>query len=257
MSTPETPSSDAAAPDALDAAVVDVGRGSARHAARRRGSPLLLGLAVAVVALLGMQLYLALRLGETNDELRRLRTEVAALDAAVDAVAAAGASRADVSSSSDGLPPLPEGGPDPAVGARLGPIAGPEYYTDAELRIDPADGVRRVWLVWAHWCPFCQKELPELDGWYPTADLEGMELVSITTSIDPSRGNPLEPYLDDLALPFPVVVDEDLSLARRLGVTAFPFWVVTDGDGTVLFRTAGYLPADQVERLFARLAEFG
>jgi hypothetical protein len=77
----------------------------------------------------------------------------------------------------------------------------------------------------------------------------------VTTSIDPSRGNPLEPYLDDLQLPFPTLVDDDLTMSSQFGVSAFPFWVVTDGDGTVLFRTAGLLPIEQVEAIAGQLED--
>ena len=43
------------------------------------------------------------------------------------------------------------------------------------------------------------------------------------------------------------------ALAARLGVNAFPFWVITDGDGTVLLRSAGYLDAGQLDDLLQSL----
>ena len=86
------------------------------------------------------------------------------------------------------------------------------------------------------------------------ADLyPNVELVSVTTSIDPSRPNPLEPYLDELQLPFPAIVDADLSLAGQLGASAFPFWVFTGPDGTTLLRIAGYLEVEQVAEIFSQL----
>ena len=123
--------------------------------------------------------------------------------------------------------------------------------------IDPTDGTKRVWLIWAHWCPYCQQELPEISTWYPeNADrFPNSELVTVTTSMDPSRGNPLDEYLEAEQFPFPVLVDEDSKLAAQFGTSAFPFWVVTNGDGTVLYRTAGLIGPDAVEQLFTQLEQ--
>jgi thiol-disulfide isomerase/thioredoxin len=156
------------------------------------------------------------------------------------------------------LPRYSNEGPDQAVGMEMSLVEGPDAYSETVLAIDPADGTKRVWMVWAHWCPYCQQELPELNAWWPEArdNFPGADLVTVTTSMDPSRGNPLEPYLEDSQFVFPVVVDTDTKIAAQMGVNAFPFWVVTDGDGTVLFRSAGALPMDQVEQLFVQLLQF-
>jgi hypothetical protein len=96
-----------------------------------------------------------------------------------------------------------------------------------------------------------------VSAWYEenAAAYPGVELVTVTTAIDPSRGNPLEPYLDDSQFPFPVIVDEELTIASQLGSSAFPFWMVTDGSGTVLVRIPGAIGIDSVEQIFAQLDE--
>ncbi len=226
---------------------------------------MVIAVVVGIVAVVALQLFVLVGLNDTNRRLDQLSDDVAALDASMSERIAGLEARASAAPDAAGSPTsaLPSGylplydpqAPDGALGMQLGPISGREYYSGTELTIDPADGTRRMWLVWAHWCPYCQQELPEVSAWYPTQDLDNVELVSITTSIDPSRGNPLEPYLDELALPFPVLIDPDLAMARQVGVSAFPFWVVTDGDGTVLLRTAGLLPIEQVQAIADRLAQ--
>ena len=42
-------------------------------------------------------------------------------------------------------------------------------------------------------------------------------------------------------------------MAAQFGVNAFPFWVVTDGDGIVLLRSAGYLDEPQLASLLESL----
>ncbi len=242
-----------------------VGRGTPAASPSRRSSPMVITSVVGIVVLVAMQLVVLVGLNGIDRRVDDLSGDVAALEASVSEQIAGIEARASAAPDTARPPTaaLPAGylplydpqSPDGALGMQLGPLSGREYYSGTELTVDPADGTRRIWLVWAHWCPYCQQELPEVSAWYPTQDLDGLEVVSVTTSIDPDRGNPLEPYLDGLALPFPVLVDSDLTMARRLGVSAFPFWVVTDGDGTVLLRTAGLLPIEQVQAIADRLAQ--
>jgi thiol-disulfide isomerase/thioredoxin len=189
-----------------------------------------------------------------------LGDQVAALDGQIDAaVNAAGASPAAIPAQrpDGGLPPFEDSANDPAVLGEmtLATISGAEYYSGTDIAWAPEDGKARVWMVWAHWCPYCQAELPELSTWYPeNADrFPNVELVTITSAIDDTRDNPLLPYLDDEQFPFPVVVDATGQVSQLFGTTAFPFWVVTDTDGTVVLRVAGALGIESVDQIFAQL----
>lgn len=232
-------------------------------------------IALAVVLLGASQVFLITSQNSTesqivslDEQINDLTASVGDMSSQVDDIAAA-AERAAANSASGAATPAPavpagylprfsNEGPDAALGLTLSDVEGPDAYTEAELTIDPADGTKRVWMVWAHWCPYCQDELPALNAWWPEASgtYPNAEFVTVTTSMDPSRGNPLEPYLDSSQFTFPVVVDADTKIAAQFGVNAFPFWMVTDGDGTVLFRTAGALGMEAIERLFAQLEEF-
>jgi thiol-disulfide isomerase/thioredoxin len=230
---------------------------------------------VAVILLGASQVFLISSQNSTKSQIESLDQQINDLDASVGdmsnqvddiAVSAAAAAAGSAADAATPAPAIPAGflprfsnqGPDQAVGLTLTTVEGPDAYTDAMITIDPADGKKRVWMVWAHWCPYCQQELPELNAWWPEAssDYPNTELVTVTTSMDPSRGNALEPYLESSQFVFPVVVDRDTTIAAQFGVNAFPFWMVTDGDGTVLFRSAGALGMDAIEHLFIQLEEF-
>lgn len=206
-------------------------------------------------------------LESTYDEVAQLEEQVAAVGSVVDVLAASQTTTTQPSTGVEAPPPAaPEGylprfeagQPDTALGMRLGTIAGADAYSGDEMTIDPGDGTKRVWMVWAHWCPYCQDELPALSAAYPQlqADYPDIEIATVTTSIDPTRGNPLEEYLDAEQFPFPVVIDGDFALAGQMGVNAFPFWLVTDGEGTVLFRSAGALGEAQLLNLMSSLSEY-
>jgi len=54
-----------------------------------------------------------------------------------------------------------------------------------------------------------------------------------------------------------VFIDDSGALSRQFGVSAFPFWVFTGPDGTVLGRTAGLLPEEQMLGIFEQLESIG
>ncbi len=242
---------------------------------RRPRWPLVVGL-IALITGLGvlvvLQLQLISTLDDTRTELDATRSQLVDLEGQIDDVSAsvdrvatdiAGLGTNTPSTGTQPTPSIPaghlprhvQGQQDTALGLTLGPIEGPDAYTGATSLIEPADGTKRIWMVWAHWCPYCQQELPELSAMYGdlATTYPSIEIATITTSIDPDRGNPLDEYLGDQQFPFPVVVDDDLRLASQMGVSAFPFWLVTDGDGTVLLRLSGYLEPARVLELAATL----
>lgn len=195
-----------------------------------------------------------------TDQVVRLAQSAAATEGrlqSLESSPAPGASPADTAGGF--LPRYQSGAPDGAAGMSLGPVTGTWYSDGEEHTIDPADGTARAWIIWAHWCPYCQQELPEVKAWYEqnASSMANMEIVSITTSIDESRGNPLVPYLQQLELPFPVFVDTSGQLAAQFGVSAFPFWVFTGPNGVVLGRTAGLIGPDRMADIFAQLEAEG
>lgn len=246
---------------------------------KSRTSVVLGSLAIIVgLALVASQIYLITTLGSTRDDLGALEAQVADVEDAVTNVDVAVADLSgDIASvpqasapTAQGVSPAPavpegylprftNGAQDTALGLTLPTITGTEAYAQEVENIDPTDGTKRVWLIWAHWCPYCQQELPEIATWYPeNADrFPSSDFVTVTTSMDPERGNPLDDYLATEQFPFPVVIDENSNIAAQFGVSAFPFWVVTGGDGKVLYRTAGLIGTEAVEQLFTQLEQVG
>ena len=254
----------------------EASKGSAPH--KSKSTPILLALGLMLlVGLVISQVYLITSLSSTDDSVGSLKAQIIDVSRAVSDVETAVVGLSDDISTATaiaatpndtGVSPAPavpagflprftNGTTDTALGLKMSAVEATEAYSQEALAIDPADGTKRVWLIWAHWCPYCQQELPELSAWYPeNADrFPNSELLTVTSSMDPARGNPLDEYLETEQFPFPVLVDEDTKLAAQFGVSAFPFWVVTNGDGTVLYRTAGLIGPDAVEQLFTQLEQ--
>ncbi len=144
-----------------------------------------------------------------------------------------------------------------ALPATMPTISGSEYYTGDQVTFGADDGVARVYLVFAHWCPYCQADLEFLTVWYPENRdrFPNTELVTISTFQDPSRGDH-DLLLDEIALAAPVLMDPDASISFSLGNQgSVPYWVFVGKDGTVLGNHGGLLQEGQIDSIFTQLEE--
>lgn len=159
----------------------------------------------------------------------------------------------------DPLPPYdPTAAVDPAVGMQA-----PEFST-VDFAGNPVslthDGTPRAILFLAHWCPHCQAEVPAMQAYINETGLPaGVELVSVATSTDPSRANyPPSDWLAREGWSPPVYVDDAASsIGRAYGLTAFPYYVFVDGDGTVVARISGEQQPENVAAMMEQLAVQG
>lgn len=136
------------------------------------------------------------------------------------------------------LPPYTT--PDPAIGLAAPGISA-QTMEGTQVLVE-ADGTSRVFGFFAHWCPVCQTELPTVVEWLDANPLpENVEVLAVSTGVDPGRGNyPPSEWFEDEGWTGTVLLDsEQGDIARGYGLTAFPFWVAVDGDGTVVARVAG------------------
>jgi thiol-disulfide isomerase/thioredoxin len=130
-------------------------------------------------------------------------------------------------------------------------------FDGSEVRIEPT-GKFTVVMFLAHWCPHCMDEVEEFGPYFEETPLpEGVEVLTVSTSVSETRANyPPSEWLTPDAWGLPVLADTGANeVSDAYGLNAFPFWVILDPDGVVLGRTAGSLPLETVEGLFANLAE--
>jgi len=91
---------------------------------------------------------------------------------------------------------------------------------------------------WATWCVPCTDEMPTLEALWK--DYRARGLVVLGVSVD--RGGPralLEPYVRNLALTFPILLDPDGKTASAWRVTALPATFVVKPGGEVAGNAVG------------------
>ena len=118
------------------------------------------------------------------------------------------------------------------------------------------NGNAKALLFLAHWCGYCQKEVPVVQGFIDSAGVPpGVDIIAIATSIDRGRENyPPQKWLADEGWSETQLYDLDREIGNAYGLTAFPYWVFLDKDLNVVARRTGNLPADMVGALLIQLA---
>jgi len=145
-----------------------------------------------------------------------------------------------VSVSGTALTPKPDSGADPMVGSVIPTVIG-QQFDGKQLTIAP-NGKPHIIMVVAHWCPHCQAEVPRIQGWLNASGMPAdVELVTVATSNDPAKGNfPASDWLRREKWSVPTIVDDKQNQAgAALGVSGFPYFLVTDAQGKVVYRTSG------------------
>ena len=118
------------------------------------------------------------------------------------------------------------------------------------------NGNAKALLFLAHWCGFCQKEVPIVQEYIDLIGIpEGVEIIAIATSIDRSKSNyPPHDWLESEGWSEVQIYDIDREIGTAYGINSFPYWVFLDKDLKVVARRAGNLPIDLIGQQLIFLA---
>jgi peroxiredoxin len=117
-----------------------------------------------------------------------------------------------------------------------GPVAGLAAFRDRLVVLN----------FWATWCAPCTLEMPTLEALWQRYRARGLSVVGV--SVD--RGAPvalLEPYIRNLELTFPILVDPDGQTARAWRVTGLPATFIVKPGGEVAGMALGPREWDSAE----------
>lgn len=201
--------------------------------AARRRTLLIAGAGAAVVVVLG--LVIALAGGKDTT------TTTGDLDSApgFGPVTLAGSS----------LPPFESTSGDAAAGEPVPHLTG-QSPDGTEITVGPP-GEPTLVVFLAHWCPHCQREVPVIVDLMAEGQLEGTRVVAVLTGTSPDKPNfPPVAWLEREGWAGEVLLDDDTSAAAQaFGLSSYPFLVFLDAGGTVVARTSGELPAEDIVAL--------
>ena len=89
---------------------------------------------------------------------------------------------------------------------------------------------------WATWCGPCKIEAPALQRLYQSMDGEDFELLAVSTD---HKKEPINPFVEQYKLTFPVLWDQEQEVAKRYQVAGIPISLLIDRQGRVAARVMG------------------
>ena len=118
------------------------------------------------------------------------------------------------------------------------------------------NGNAKALLFLAHWCGYCQKEVPVVQEFIDSAGVPtGIDVIAIATSIDRGRENyPPQKWLADEGWSELQLYDLEREIGTYYGLNAFPYWVFLDKDLNVVARQTGNIPENIVLAQLVQLA---
>jgi thiol-disulfide isomerase/thioredoxin len=100
-------------------------------------------------------------------------------------------------------------------------------------------------VFWASTCAPCIAEMPELSALYSELHPKGLELIALAMPYDPP--NRVLAAREVLQLPFPVAIDINATVVRKLGVPPqTPQFLLVDGGGRIVTVHNGVWPIDRL-----------
>lgn len=197
--------------------------------------------AIGVVIVAGVAAVLASTLAQRKEDSTRTETR-------------------PVSVSGTPLPAMPTdpSREDPAVGMTIPAVAG-RSFDGTPVAFAPGEKAK-VLVFLAHWCRYCQKEVPRLTTWMRENTPPGeVQVVSISTAVKRGASHyPPSRWLEREAWPLPVLADDDQnSVGKAFGIEGYPTFVVVSQEGKVLGRLAGEVSTEQWERMLLSAAHSG
>jgi peroxiredoxin len=85
---------------------------------------------------------------------------------------------------------------------------------------------------WATWCAPCLHEMPSMERLYQT--FKQTDFVLLAVSMDRQGEEVAKPFVDNLKLTFPILLDNTLEVSRQYRVRGLPATYLIDPDGLLI-----------------------
>lgn len=105
---------------------------------------------------------------------------------------------------------------------------------------------------WADWCPYCRKEMAELQPVYARLHERGLEILAVNVAQDAETARR---FVEPLGITYPVLLDPDGATARAYGVKALPITWLVDARGVVRGKIVGEATPEVFERKVLELLD--
>jgi cytochrome c biogenesis protein CcmG/thiol:disulfide interchange protein DsbE len=124
---------------------------------------------------------------------------------------------------------------------RRGPALAPDFavpdLAGQAVRLSGLRGQVVLVNLWTTWCPPCREEMPSMQKLYERLKDRGFVLLAV--SQDENGKAVVEPFVRELGLTFPVLVDPEHQVGDRYEVWGYPESFLIDREGRIVERIIG------------------
>lgn len=124
----------------------------------------------------------------------------------------------------------------PQVGEALRPFAARTLAGQDVTLPDTAAGKVVVLSFWATWCAPCKGEMAALETLWREQRQRGLLVLALNAG---QRPDDIAPFVAELGVTYPVLLDAESRITRAYGVTGLPLILVVGRDGRVRQRVLG------------------
>jgi len=109
---------------------------------------------------------------------------------------------------------------------------------DAQVSLSDFRGRVVLLNFWATWCGPCRIEMPTLQAL--TEDYAALPFAVLAVAGDFEGKAKVAPFMEDMGLTFPGLIDQDSRIQDLYLVNALPMTYVLDKQGTVVYKMVGF-----------------
>lgn len=108
---------------------------------------------------------------------------------------------------------------------------------NAMVRLSDLKGKVVFLNIWATWCSPCREEMPSMERLYQ--EMKGQPFEILAVSIDSLGAKAVGPFMKELKLSFPALLDPQGTIQQLYGTTGVPETFIIDKDGIVAAKVIG------------------
>jgi peroxiredoxin len=101
---------------------------------------------------------------------------------------------------------------------------------------------------WATWCKPCRAEMEEIASAYRAHSAEGLHVLAIDLTDQERKLNDVRKFVEELQMPFPVLLDEKGKVRKRYALRGVPTSVFIDARGVVRLVNPGPITSETIKR---------
>ncbi|TMB66696.1 MAG: TlpA family protein disulfide reductase [Chloroflexi bacterium] len=106
---------------------------------------------------------------------------------------------------------------------------------------------------WATWCKPCRAEMEEIASAYRAHVNEGLQVFAIDLTDQERTLNDVRKFVDELQMPFPVLLDEKGKVRKSYALRGVPTSVFIDAQGIVRLVNPGPITSGTIQRGLAEI----